>query len=162
MISSLFFVLLYIFMFLVHISNYSALCHCYLCFSNYCWTAFTNKSSKCFQTLFSQHLPVRVTVNGFTVRGAGGLLTLCGLLTCCRPWPVECPADPGMWRPFGCKAHRINRADGRGFSLRANAGVLWVTLKVWWLFKSLFRTFKQRKRLQSIQLWRNDGTEPSP
>lgn len=33
------------------------------------WTASTNRSCKCFQELFLQLFPVRVTVNGFTVKG---------------------------------------------------------------------------------------------
>lgn len=78
-------------------------------FLTYNLTAFTNKTCKYFQTLFLQHPAVRVTVNGFTERG--GLLTLCSLLTCCRWWPVECPAEPGMRRPFG---HEAARADCAG------------------------------------------------
>ena len=39
------------------------------------------------------------------------MLTLCSVLTCCRWWPVECPAEAGMWRPLGCKAGGINHVD---------------------------------------------------
>lgn len=116
-------VLLYILNIFKHFS-YSSFCLCCFYFFSYYWTAFTNKSCKYFQTLFLQHLQVGVMVNGFTV--SRGLLTLCGLLTCCRWWPVECPAEPGMWRPFGCKAARINYAGRRGFSWRpAGAINIW-------------------------------------
>ncbi len=99
-----------------------------LFFFSYYWTAFTNRSCKYCQTLFLQHLPVRVMVNGFTV--SGGLLTLCSLLTCCRWWPVECPAEPGMWRPFRRKAARIREASpnaGTTNILKANLQVtVWI------------------------------------
>lgn len=71
----------------------------------------------------------------------GGIVNPCTVLTCCRQWPVECPAEPGMWRPFRCKATRINRGGSSVFSLTANANTISV-LKLWQIFMSLFRPLK--------------------
>lgn len=65
----LLFVLLFFFsyFFLVYIFHYSSLCLSWFDPSIYHPTVFTNSSNGCFQTLFLQHLPVRVTVNSFIV-----------------------------------------------------------------------------------------------
>lgn len=71
------------------------------------------------------------------LRGVGKLLSLCSVLTCCRWWPAECPAEPGMWRPFGRKAARIAHAGSEG--------VLWLIVALQDSYdKSLSRLEHQR------------------
>lgn len=71
------------------------------------------------------------------LRGVGELLSLCSVLTCCRWWPAECPAEPGMWRPFGRKAARIAHAG--------SGGVLWLIVALQDSYdKSLSRLEHQR------------------
>lgn len=81
--------------------------------------AFTNRFHKYFQTLFLQHPPVQGDGKWLHSKGEG-LLTPCTVLTCCRRWPVECPAEPGMWRLFRCKATRISCGGSSDFSWTAN------------------------------------------
>ncbi len=93
----------------------------FFCFRlpGYYWTAFTSRSSKCCQIPFltapSSYGGGKSQCFSMFHRGVGVLLTLRGLLTCCRWWPVKCPAETGMWRPFGCEADGINCA---AFSLK--------------------------------------------